>query len=873
MSLLNKNKAFNVRDYLFLAVGLLCLFGFFLGYSSQEPRSTIDMGLGENSASAKAVEVFSDLGYSSEELQSTITFQTNRKLLDSLQVQFGRQDAINVLSDSLNSGIFPYYWEMKVQNNARKSFQEGPVFNPGQEGETILRLNEQGKLIEFLNPLNIFPNRIVNREALIAAFDADQDLEFWKSLPDSAWHNVLRFDIEEGYGNIQPADTVNIKQSEASSHTFTRANIEQLANYHLQNSGWELDNLDITDIQVETMNSRPVAEIIVENTRPIIGQNVMLDMVVLPTGALLSLNATYNSTSDERGLPGILTFFRVAVILLFGLAVIILFYFRIRSRAIDTKPALVVGVIAGLIIPARILLERLSTRPLFGNGVETVDLLGTALNMGFSGALASIGFFAVFAVSDSLMRQYWPEKLFSYDYLRQGMLFNKPVGETILRSVVLSFILCGIWTISLFFFPDLYFEIERTFLHFEAAWPPVYLFLNSAWFSLIVILGIFAIVGTKVYGLYQNKLITGIVTVVGLTVVAPVFQAVNPAAQELAFFAILGVSFAFIFLKWDILTILFTHFLFILMLEVSSGWLVGASPDFYVFVVFSVFLLFIVIAGVLFISMGKEQQSLSTYVPQYVEELAQEERIKQELQIAREVQQSFLPVQTPRFDYLELAAICKPAYETGGDYYDFVVLDDNRVAVTIGDVSGKGIQAAFFMTFVKGVLHSLCREIDSPAEILKKANRLFYENAPRGTFISLIYGIVDLEKNVFRFARAGHNPVLRLNSSKGTVEALQPKGIGIGLTREAIFDQNIEEVELDLTGGDLLVLYTDGIVEALNKNHKFYGLDRLNKILLKNRKHSAADILEKISNDVRSYIADAKQHDDMTMLVMKLKKH
>lgn len=849
------------------------MFGFFLGYPSQEPRSTIDLSLDENSASAKSVEVFNDLGYSSEGLQSKITFQTNRKLLDSLQADFGRQKAIDLLSDSLRAGIYPYYWEMKIQNNASKSFQEGPAFNPGQEGKTTLRLNEQGKLIEFHNPLNILPNRIVNREALIAAFDADRELDLWKSLPDSAWDNVLRFNMEEGYDVIQRADTVDVDESEAPSHTFTRANIEQLANYHLQNAGWGLENLTITDIQVETVNSRTAAEIIIENNSPILGQNVMLDMVVLPTGALLSFDAIYNSTSDERSPPGMLTFFRIAITFLFGLAVIVLFYFRIRSRAIDTKPALVVGVMAGLIIPATILLEQLAERPLLGSGTQTTDLLGTALNMGFSGALASIGFFAVFAVSDSLMRQYWPEKLFSYDYLRQGMLFNKPIGETILRSVVLSFILCGIWTISLLFFPDLYFELERTFLHFEAAWPPAYLFLNSAWFSLLVILAIFAIAGTKIYGLYQNKVLTGIITAIGFMVMAPVLQGVNPAIQELALFVILGISFAFIFLKWDILTTLFTHFLFILTLEASSGWVVQSSPDFYVFVIFCVFLLFISIAGILFISMGKEEQSLSTFVPQYVEELAQEERIKQELQIAREVQQSFLPVRTPKFDYLELAAICKPAYETGGDYYDFIVLDDNRVAVTIGDVSGKGIQAAFFMTFVKGVLHSLCREIDSPAEILKKANRLFYENAPRGTFISLVYGIVDLEKNVFRFARAGHNPILRINSISKSVEELQPRGIGIGLTPDDTFDQNIEEVELDLVGDDVLVLYTDGIVEALNKNHKFYGSKRLNRILLKNRKRSAADILEKISNDVRSYIAEAKQHDDMTMLVIKLKKH
>src|SRR5699024_2659983 len=183
------------------------------------------------------------------------------------------------------------------------------------------------------------------------------------------------------------------------------------------------------------------------------------------------------------------------------------------------------------------------------------------------------------------------------------------------------------------------------------------------------------------------------------------------------------------------------------------------------------------------------------------------ERIKQELQIARDVQQSFLPIETPQFEHLEIAAICKPAYETGGDYYDFIQLDEKRIAVAIGDVSGKGIQAAFYMTFVKGIIHSLCSETQSPADLLAKANRLFYDSARRGTIISLVYGISHLEKRSFHFARAGHNPVLKMNGENGSVEELQPRGIGIGLTKDVFFDSNIEEVELKLSGDEALILY------------------------------------------------------------------
>jgi len=874
MSLLNKNKAFNVRDYLFAAVGLLCLFWFFLSYPSQEPRSMITAKMDKSTAMAKAMDAFNRLGYTSDNLQPITTFESNRQLLDSLQSHLGRQQAISTLSDSTYPGLHPFYWEMRVTNTRYQSSRGGPP-NLNRTENTVVRLDEQGRLIEFINPANVTPAQSVNKEALIAAFDANRDLRLWQTMADSVWKNALRFNVEEGYeSDPSEIDTTSMQDSNGNGHTFTRSNIQKLAGYYLQNSAWPVDKLQLSEIQLSTINSSTAANIIFENTNPILGQNVTLDLTLLPTGALISMEAAYNSADNNQGnMPNTFELVRVALIFLFGLATVILFYFRIRSRAIDTKPALVVGVIAGLAIPAVIFLTEWSTTPLFSSTVETSDLLSLAIQMGLSGAFASICFFVVFAVGDSLMRQHWSEKLYAYDFLRQGMFFNKPIGETILRSIVLAFILCGVWSTGLFMFPDLYLDIEHTFLQYEAAWSPVYLFLDSGRFSVIIVISIFAIVGTQIYGVSKNKWISSIVIAIGLMLMTPVMQQMGPVGEELIFSGIFGIALTIIFLRWDILTTLLTHFLFVLMLEASSGWIVGQSPDLYVFVIFCGFLLFNIIAGTLFITTGKERQSLPRFVPEYVEELAQEERIKQELQIAREVQQSFLPVATPEFEHLDLAAICKPAYETGGDYYDFVRLDDHRVAVTIGDVSGKGIQAAFYMTFIKGILHSLCREIDSPAEILKKTNRLFYDNAPRGTFISLIYGILDLKKQTFHFTRAGHNPILKVNARNSDVTELRPKGIGIGLTRGAAFDQNIEELELELNEDELLVLYTDGIIEALNDDHKFYGTKRLNDVLNKYKTQSAADLLRALSKDIYSYIGDAKQHDDMTMVVMKLDKN
>lgn len=868
MSLLNKNKAFSVRDYLFVAVGLLGLFWFFLSYASNEPRSIMDTSLDKQSAGAKAVQTLDNLGYKTDIFNTRINFSSNESLLDSLQRQLGRRKMIQTLTDSVYDGIYPYMWEIHFSGAEldRKVTDES---GEPRDMDMIIRLNERGQLIEFLNPRERLPDQIINRKALIFAFQTDSTLKLWTALPDSAWDRMLSFNLEKGYSAVP--DTLRRKR-ESFPHEFSREEVRRLAEYHLKAGGWNPEKLSLKEIQIRTVKSNTAAELTFQNTEPNLGQTVRLQATVLPTGTLLSLDASYNNAPSNGNFSSqdILSLIRAIVILLFGIAGIIIFYFRIRARAVDTNPALVVGVLAGLIVPAVILLKGLEEIPLF-NGAGTSDILGLALQMGFGGAFASIGFFVLFAIADSLMRQYWPEKLSVYDYLRQGMFFNKPIGETLIRSEILAFLLCGLWTTLLFFFPDLYYEVQRGFLEYEAVWPVAFLFLNSAWFNLMTVLGIFCVFGTQIYGVSRNIWVTVLAMVSVFALMGPVIQDMGPVLQEILLFVFMGFVFTYIFFKWDFLTTLLSHFLFICLLEVSSGWVVPDSPDLYVFITFCGFLLFISVIGVLAIVKGKERQSLPTFVPEYVEELAQEQRIKQELQIAREVQQSFLPVQTPEFEHLELAGICKPAYETGGDYYDFVPIDDHRVAVTIGDVSGKGIQAAFYMTFVKGVIHSLCREIESPAEILKKTNRLFCDNAPRGTFISLIYGIVDLREQTFHFARAGHNPIIRITSENGQVEELQPKGIGIGLTQGETFARTIEETKLSLSEDDLLVLYTDGIVEALNERNTFYGTQRLNNILKVNKARSAKQILELLSSDVQSFIGSAKQHDDMTVMIMKFK--
>ena len=231
---------------------------------------------------------------------------------------------------------------------------------------------------------------------------------------------------------------------------------------------------------------------------------------------------------------------------------------------------------------------------------------------------------------------------------------------------------------------------------------------------------------------------------------------------------------------------------------------------------------------------------------------------------------SFLPRANPEFTTLDIASRCLPALEVGGDYYDFVQLGGNRLGVVIGDVSGKGTQAAFYMTLTKGFLRALANMSDSPSFILTQLNRLFYDNVKRGVFISMIYGIFDMEDGTLSMARAGHNPVVMRKPSEQELQMIHPKGLALGMEKGDAFERLIQEVKIPLHPNDLFVFYTDGFPEAMNKEKEEFGDDRFEESIEKHSGGTAEEILQGVFQDVKLFAGKAEQHDDMTMVVVKI---
>jgi phosphoserine phosphatase RsbU/P len=256
-------------------------------------------------------------------------------------------------------------------------------------------------------------------------------------------------------------------------------------------------------------------------------------------------------------------------------------------------------------------------------------------------------------------------------------------------------------------------------------------------------------------------------------------------------------------------------------------------------------------------------------------EAAEKKRLEEELRIAREIQMSLLPAGPLRMPGLSVTALCLPAREVGGDYYDFLPLDDHRVGVLIADVSGKGTSAAFYMAELKGLMISLSEIHSSPRQLLIEANRLIADHLDSRSFITMIYAIVDTRARTMTCARAGHTPFVYVPAADGNgrqAQVLTPDGMVLGLKLDGgeRFTSVLQELTIPLCTGDLFVFFTDGISEAMNADDDCFGEDRLSSFVQARASLPPESLREEILREVEQFVGGAPQHDDMTLIVMRV---
>lgn len=266
-----------------------------------------------------------------------------------------------------------------------------------------------------------------------------------------------------------------------------------------------------------------------------------------------------------------------------------------------------------------------------------------------------------------------------------------------------------------------------------------------------------------------------------------------------------------------------------------------------------------------------QQIALAIQNDLFQREMVNRERLEMEVQLARQIQQAFIPDALPAPPGWDLAARWRTARQVGGDFYDIIELPGQRIGLFIADVADKGMPAALFMALTRTLMRAAVLQTDSPAAALRNVNDLLYPDCEQGMFVTAVYAVLDTLTGRLTYANAGHNPPLFIkkpSNIKGKhpiVERLVRTGIALGVIEHA----EMSERSLDLQPGETVVFYTDGITEAFSPAEEIYGEERLLKVLQKSRTISASILLDEIDVAVNTFIAEAPMSDDITLIAVK----
>ncbi len=487
--------------------------------------------------------------------------------------------------------------------------------------------------------------------------------------------------------------------------------------------------------------------------------------------------------------------------------------------------------------------------------------------------LVAILTFSSWGIGESSARAIWPDKLYSFDAASHLKFLNEKLGKSTLRGYAYAGIILGVYSIlhPVFHLHSYASGFIGSGTALDSYIPALKVLADALAIALFgetfSRLGILSFFGRK-------KIVKGVT--VSLLIFFPLLFYPMPFGEysvliRIVFIFMLSAALIFLFLRYDFVTAVVTSAIFC-----SAQGLIPifASSNSYFqinAVIASVLLALPIVVS--FIGFWKKQPFELTVdlMPAHIRRISERERMTRELEIAKSVQNNLFPKVTPKVPQLEFGGICIPALEVGGDYYDFVQMESGLTGTAIADVSGKGLPAAIYMTLTKGALQASAENQSSPKNVLSKINQIVYRSISRGTFISMIYAVIDEKTRRVKFSRAGHNPLALFSSGNKSAQLFTPSGLALGLDSGEKFDSTLEEMEITLRPGDALVFYTDGFTEAMDSQANEFGEERLVSLVESVRHLPVKEMLTRIDAGVRKFVGNAPQHDDMTMVVIKVK--
>ena len=251
------------------------------------------------------------------------------------------------------------------------------------------------------------------------------------------------------------------------------------------------------------------------------------------------------------------------------------------------------------------------------------------------------------------------------------------------------------------------------------------------------------------------------------------------------------------------------------------------------------------------------------------EELLDKERMEREYEIAREIQANILPREYPAGDRFEIAGAYRSAKEVGGDYYDFIEFDERHLGILVADVSGKSLPGMLVMLLTRDIVKEVARNMREPGALLAEVNKRLLPNIKKGMFVTMFFGVLDRMSGRFRYASAGHNPLIVLTPGSSAAKVIKTKGYPLGMVPPAVYEKRVECGEVDLGHNEWLIQYTDGVNEAQDAAGNEFGMERFSSLVESCRDLSAGGLVEQVISKHSEFVGHVQQYDDITLLALK----
>ncbi|MCI0707094.1 MAG: PP2C family protein-serine/threonine phosphatase [Ignavibacteriae bacterium] len=791
-------------------------------YPSVHPLGGIKLSVTPKETKAKAESIGAELSATFEGYWDDPKLSRSSTLLRQLQHEVGLQRANELTRNALPV----YYWDVRWRKQQPSFF----TTTQNEDGEEVQAGNNQ-----------------VNNSDVRFRFDTRGNLiGYRRAISDTTQ-----------YPNPNKEEALGIARAFLERYTMFR----EQASADTTSSG--LMVISFAEEQFTLRGKRVDFEFTWATKYPEMPNDVKLK-VALAGNVISRLTIDHNSPkeyeNEERQAIYVIAVFLFYVACI--VTMIVLTFRRWRSGELGFRTAWVLGIFGAVLVG----IEMYGTLSLEMGWTIIFPLLLGPLFLGG-------GLLFAWAVSESMGREMWKSKFVSFDLLLNGYVLHSRVGTSLLQGIAAGVLILLVWlgiirgadattTVAL--------SIETGYLN--SLFPALEV-LSTAFYGNFYQLALFVLF--MLAFLSRRMRSTALVLVIAALLYGLAHtEKYHPFWAGIVIASVIGFLFVYAFHRYDTLTSLFSLITFSALGTGLSFFNVGnASYLFSGYTVLGFFAVLVVGSGIA-LATKDPVVDFQELAPSFARYITERQRLQQELEVARKVQMTFLPKKEPDFPGLSIASRCAPALEVGGDYYDFIHLDGHKLGIAIGDVSGKGTQAAFYMTLTKGFLRALARSSDSPAKVLTEANKLFYDNVERGAFISMVYGIFDSKQRVLKLARAGHNPVIMRKPRKGEpladkVEVIHPTGLALGLEPGEAFARTIQEVQIPYQPGDLFVFYTDGFPEAMNKKQEEFGEDRLCEVVMQYSSLSAGEVMDSVFKEMKAFVGKAKQHDDMTIVVVK----